>query len=104
MSDPQQLLLGLQSNREAEFDNFFCSRDLKLVHATLRRLISRDDDDNIYLSGLAGAGKSHLLQAICHEASLQKRDSTVSTAQSVTRRSSKCDFRWTPEKPIFVYR
>jgi DnaA family protein len=73
MDDSQQLTLGLNLNREADFDSFFTSRDNKLIKATLRRSIDDNISDNIYISGAKGAGKSHLLQAVCHELDAQDK-------------------------------
>jgi DnaA family protein len=62
-----QLPLAIQLRDDATFANFLA---LPKVEPLLRALRSQADSDGepvIYLYGPAGSGKSHLLQACCHE-------------------------------------
>jgi DnaA family protein len=61
-----QLLLALNLKAEQDFSNFYSTRDLKLVQSTLKQLVEQNESDFVYLSGVKGAGKSHLLQAVTH--------------------------------------
>lgn len=58
----QQLALGIALNDEARFDNFLVSSD----NAQVKSLLS-DGNDSLFIWGPVGSGRSHLLQACCHE-------------------------------------
>lgn len=65
---PAQLSLGVGMRDEATFSNIHPGPNAALVE----RLAHQLDDDGepfIYLWGAEGTGRSHLLQAACHEAS-----------------------------------
>lgn len=65
---PAQLSLGVEMRDEATFSNIHAGPNAALVE----RLAHQLDDDGesfIYLWGAEGTGRSHLLQAACHEAS-----------------------------------
>lgn len=59
----QQIPLDLQLRAEATFDNFVSVGNEALLH-TLRE----SDERYIYLWGGEASGKTHLLQALCHQA------------------------------------
>lgn len=57
-----QLPLGIGLKDAATFDNFFSAGNELLLEA-----LQQDNDRMLYLWGPTGCGKSHLLQALCHE-------------------------------------
>jgi len=61
-----QLILGLSLEDDATFNNFFVGDNATAI-AALNNCISGDGESFIYLWGAAGVGRSHLLQACCHE-------------------------------------
>ena len=65
---PEQLPLGVGLRDDATFDNYHPG-----ANATLVECLSHQFDDNgepfLYLWGGDGVGRSHLLQAACHQAS-----------------------------------
>lgn len=65
---PAQLPLGVGLRDEATFANFMPRGNLAAV-AALKAQLDADGESFIYLWGGEGAGRSHLLQAACHEAS-----------------------------------
>ncbi|SDS73020.1 regulatory inactivation of DnaA Hda protein [Halopseudomonas xinjiangensis] len=66
---PVQLPLGIKLRDEATFSNFHAGPNAGVV-AAVRALAAPGDSagSQIYLWGPAGSGRSHLLQAACHEA------------------------------------
>lgn len=66
---PLQLALGLTLDDDARLDNFYVSDDNRTLFNTLRQWLTaaESSDPMLFLSGCAGSGKSHLLQAACHE-------------------------------------
>lgn len=72
MSD--QLPLAIVMDDAATFDNFFQMPQNQEAVAYLQSLLSPEQGVlGAYLWGGAGTGKSHLLQAICHESDEQAR-------------------------------
>ncbi len=70
----QQLTLSVQLEDEATFANYLVSDHNQALLHCLQHL-----DDNqrfIYLWGEQGVGKTHLLQAICHQAMLRNQTSS----------------------------
>lgn len=79
---PRQLTFRLSLDDEATFDNFYTSADSRNAKLTafLRQSVSRFASDTnrsgsgtvlrdfLWLFGAQGAGCSHLLQAVCHDA------------------------------------
>ena len=63
----EQLPLAVQLRDDATFDNFFAGGN-GLVLSELRRQLD-GGEFYLYLFGRKGSGRSHLLQAACHEAS-----------------------------------
>lgn len=59
-----QLTLGIRLRDEANFDSFLVGENQEIV-SSLKRLLDSSDYNYIYLHGLSGVGKSHLLQACC---------------------------------------
>ena len=66
---PVQLPLGIKLRDEATFDSFHAGPNAAVV-AAVRALAAPGDGavSQIYLWGPTGSGRSHLLQAACHEA------------------------------------
>ncbi|MDH5407484.1 MAG: DnaA regulatory inactivator Hda [Gammaproteobacteria bacterium] len=64
----QQLPLALQLRETATFDNFVASGNEQLVHA-----LTDLDEKYIFIWGEESTGKSHLLQALCHQATQQSQ-------------------------------
>ncbi len=60
-----QLALNIRLRDDATFENYVGSAAAKIQGA----------DRILYLWGLTGSGKSHLLQALCNKARLKKKDS-----------------------------
>ncbi len=63
----EQLPLHFEFRANQTFNDFFPGANLELIEH-LRRCIAGTGEPFIYLWGKTGEGKSHLLQACCHEA------------------------------------
>ncbi|MDX1252864.1 MAG: DnaA regulatory inactivator Hda [Gammaproteobacteria bacterium] len=66
-----QLPLGIGLRDDASFDNFISGANAEAVSAVQRNARSGGGEPIIYLWGGDGVGKTHLLQAACHQASAQ---------------------------------
>ncbi|WP_148253823.1 DnaA regulatory inactivator Hda [Aidingimonas lacisalsi] len=71
---PAQLPLGVSIRDDATFDNYLAHGNASLVE-TLRRQLDADGEPLLFLWGGEDVGRSHLLQAACHEASSRDRRS-----------------------------
>ena len=58
----QQLTLSIRLRDDATFDNYFSGQNEQVVHS-----LQKQEEPYVFLFGEAGTGKSHLLQAACHE-------------------------------------
>lgn len=58
----QQLTLGIRLRDDATFDNYFVSLNEQVVYN-----LQQQSEPYVFLFGNNGTGKSHLLQAACHE-------------------------------------
>lgn len=58
----QQLPLGIRLHDDATFDNYYVSENQHVVHN-----LKQQTEPYVFLFGQNGTGKSHLLQAACHE-------------------------------------
>ena len=65
-----QLTLGLSLKDEATFENFFSGENAEIV-AGIKKTAGGQGERVIYLCGARGQGRSHLLQAACHDAHQQ---------------------------------
>lgn len=65
---PRQLSLGIRLDDSATFENFFVSELNRQLVEHLRRSPGESHQQYNYLWGPEGAGSTHLLQALCHEA------------------------------------
>lgn len=59
----QQLTLGINLRDDATFDNYFAGKNEPVIHTLLEQR-----EPYVYIFGTKGCGKSHLLQAACHQA------------------------------------
>lgn len=64
----RQLTLAVQLRDEATFDNFLSSPANRVPIDSLRDQLESGGEPLVYLHGPVGSGKSHLLQASCHQA------------------------------------
>lgn len=67
MSLEQLTLPGIQIRDDATFTNFFINSTHSEIITVLKALTTTKESYFIYLWGASGSGKSHLLQAVCHE-------------------------------------
>lgn len=58
----QQIPLNIKLRDDATFDNFYPGENEQLLFALKER-----QELYLYISGIQGTGKTHLLQAVCHE-------------------------------------
>lgn len=58
----QQLTLGISLRDDATFDNYFSGQNEQVIHS-----LKTQEEEYVFLFGSNGTGKSHLLQAACHE-------------------------------------
>jgi DnaA family protein len=66
-----QLPLSVQIRDDASFDNYFAGANQEAVDCLTRASQGKTSDGAVFLSGPAGVGKSHLLQAACQKAEEQ---------------------------------
>lgn len=66
-----QLTLGVSLKDEATFANYFPGQNGPLLQV-LKDASQRKGERVIYFSGSGGEGRTHLLQACCHEAKIHK--------------------------------
>ncbi|MGB5261290.1 MAG: DnaA regulatory inactivator Hda [Gammaproteobacteria bacterium] len=62
-----QLPLGLALRDSARYENYYAGNNGEVI-AALRAVAHGSGDAPVFLAGHKGLGKSHLLQATCHEA------------------------------------
>lgn len=65
-----QLTLNFELRDEATFENFFIGSHTEAMHA-LQNMLYGEGEKMAVLSGPSGAGKTHLLQALCKAANQQ---------------------------------
>jgi DnaA family protein len=63
---PRQLALGVRLDDNARFANYYTSSLNQQLVKTLECLPTNNADDFVYLWGAESAGRTHLLQALCH--------------------------------------
>lgn len=64
----RQLPLGIRLRDAATFENFLAAGNEPVLAA-----LQHSSEVSLYLWGAAGTGKTHLLQAVCHQATAQGR-------------------------------
>lgn len=62
----QQLTLGVTLRDDATFDNFIDVGNEQVLYS-LQRFVAGDGEHFLYLWGQHGVGRTHLLQACCHD-------------------------------------
>lgn len=68
MTHLRQLPLDVGLRDEATFDNFVAFDDFaEKAWSVLRHLCEQPGFQAVYLAGATGSGRSHLLQAVCHQ-------------------------------------
>ena len=67
MSELAQLSLPVHLRDDATLDNFLFPQGSRALESSLRQLRSGDSEQFLFLHGATGSGRSHLLQAACHE-------------------------------------
>jgi DnaA family protein len=71
-----QLPLGISLPENISFANFIAGNNLALLTTLQDFCISSGREQNLYLWGASGVGKTHLLQAACYLAATEGRSST----------------------------
>ena len=67
-----QLPLALKLGKHADFNNFYAGSNQELVFR-LREMAGQEGFQSLFIWGVPGSGKSHLLQAVCQLASNTKQ-------------------------------
>jgi DnaA-homolog protein len=67
MTKPKQLPLQFEFRADQTFDDFFPGANLEIINH-LQKNSAGNGEQFIFLWGQSGLGKSHLLQACCHQA------------------------------------
>ena len=88
MSDlvDQQLVLPIRPLDDARFSNFFSVGNEGVVHSLMDHAHA-SETAFVYLVGATGTGKSHLLQAACHQAEEQAQSSVFLAADEIVAMS-----------------
>jgi DnaA family protein len=73
-SKGQQLLPGMAARAKSLFTTFYAPRDLLAVRTQMEGIASVGVPDLLFLHGITGSGKSHLLLAATNEAALRGRE------------------------------
>ena len=74
MTLTRQLPLHFEFRANQTFDDFFPGSNLEVINH-LKKSIEGNGERLIFLCGQSGQGKSHLLQACCHQAQIQQLSS-----------------------------
>lgn len=86
--DFRQLPLGIRLKDNASFANFYEGHNAQVL-AHVRACARGEGEQVIYLWSAAGSGKTHLLQAACHEAALRDAHPVYLPLREATQ--------WSPE-------
>lgn len=74
VSSPVQLSLHVSLSDDATFANYYASGEINSqAISALKLFASGDGEDCLMVWGARGAGLTHLLQAVCHDASEHKK-------------------------------
>ena len=74
MNNPQQLIFPFQTDQRASFSSFFCTAANAGLMSRLKEIISDNESHELIIDGAKGSGKSFLIQSICNELSLVKKE------------------------------
>ena len=74
MTVAEQLPLHFEFRANQTFDDFFPGINQEIINH-LQKSIAGNGEQQLFIWGAPGLGKSHLLQACCHQAQSQKRSS-----------------------------
>ena len=74
MNNPQQLIFPFQTDQRASFSSFFCTAANAGLMSRLKEIISDNKSHELIIDGAKGSGKSFLIQSICNELSLVKKE------------------------------
>ena len=75
MVDFSQGVLDVQLHEDATFSNFYAGKNTQLI-SHLKQFLKNKEEHFFYLAGTVGSGKSHLLQACCHEITKENKTAT----------------------------
>lgn len=75
MPKQSQMTLAVELSDDARFENYFTSPKNQQLLSGLQKLSTSHGGDFIYLWGGESSGKSHLLQALCHQAEIAGKTS-----------------------------
>src|SRR3990167_522029 len=75
MVDFSQGVLDVQLHEDATFSNFYAGKNTQLI-SHLKQFLKNKEEHFFYLAGTVGIGKSHLLQACCHEITKENKTAT----------------------------
>ena len=78
-----QLVLGLQLRDSARFSNFVAGNNQELL-GQLQRLAGLTNSGQLLCWGPPGTGKTHLLQAVCHQVTEQNRTAAYLSLDNTT--------------------
>jgi DnaA family protein len=67
MNNPTQVIFPFQVDQRASFSNFFCTSKNSDFLNHLQQRVSSENFYEIVIDGIAGSGKSFLMQSICNE-------------------------------------
>jgi len=73
VNKPTQLIFPFQINQKASFDSFFCSPDNLNLMTQLADIVKSKKYHELIIHGETGSGKSFLMQAVCNELSLARK-------------------------------
>lgn len=74
MNNPQQLIFPFKTDQRASFSSFFCTEENSELINRLEQIIGDQNSHELIIDGSKGSGKSFLIQAICNELSLAKKE------------------------------
>jgi DnaA family protein len=66
MNSTQQLLPGFSVKDDENFETFFSNADSRLLKSSLKTFVEEKASDFVFVSGVTGAGKTHILEAVCN--------------------------------------
>lgn len=89
----EQLTLGLALRDSARFSNFVSAADAELLFQ-LQQLASGERRAQVLVSGAAGTGKTHLLQACCQHAAACGRSATYLSLENAAELSVQVFDGW----------